>query len=58
MKAVLILEDGLQFSGEAVGRPGESIGELILNTAVVGYQEMMTDPANAGKILVLTYPLI
>jgi carbamoyl-phosphate synthase small subunit len=58
MKAVLMLEDGLQFFGEAIGRPGESIGELILNTAVVGYQEMMTDPANAGKILVLTYPLI
>ena len=58
MKAILILADGYQFSGEAIGRQGESIGELILNTAVVGYQEMMTDPANAGKILVLTYPLI
>jgi carbamoyl-phosphate synthase small subunit len=58
MKAILMLEDGSSFSGEALGVPGERCGEVILNTAVVGYQEMMTDPANAGKILVLTYPLI
>jgi carbamoyl-phosphate synthase small subunit len=58
MKAILMLEDGKSFEGESVGGTGEAIGEVILNTAVVGYQEMMTDPANAGKILVLTYPLI
>jgi carbamoyl-phosphate synthase small subunit len=58
MKAMLMLEDGKSFSGEALGTQGEKIGEAILNTAVVGYQEMITDPANAGKILVLTYPLI
>lgn len=58
MKAVLMLEDGKIFSGESLGVSGESIGEVILNTAVVGYQEMITDPANANKILVLTYPLI
>jgi carbamoyl-phosphate synthase small subunit len=58
MKAVLMLEDGKSFLGESLGLNAERIGELILNTAVVGYQEMMTDPANAGKILVLTYPLI
>ncbi len=58
MKAKLVLEDGSCFEGIAVGAGGEKIGEVILNTAVVGYQEMMTDPANAGKILVLTYPLI
>jgi carbamoyl-phosphate synthase small subunit len=57
MMAILMLEDGKSFIGEALGG-GEKIGELILNTAVVGYQEMLTDPANAGKILVLTYPLI
>ncbi len=57
MKSILMLEDGKSFLGEALAE-GESIGELILNTAVVGYQEMITDPANAGKILVLTYPLI
>ena len=58
MKATLVLEDGSSFSGQALGASGEKCGELILNTAVVGYQEMITDPANAGKILVLTYPLI
>ncbi len=58
MKAVLVLEDGSTFHGLSAGVVGEKVGEVILNTAVVGYQEIMTDPANAGKILVLTYPLI
>lgn len=58
MKAILMLEDGKIFSGEALGVSGERIGEVVFDTAVVGYQEMITDPANAGKILVLTYPLI
>jgi carbamoyl-phosphate synthase small subunit len=58
MKAVIMLEDGKVFQGEAFGANGERIGRVIFNTAVVGYQEMLTDPANAGKILVLTYPLI
>lgn len=58
MKAIVMLEDGDYFEGVSIGASGERIGEVILNTAVVGYQEMMTDPANAGKILVLTYPLI
>jgi len=58
MRAVLMLEDGKSFVGEGLGADGERVGKVILNTAVVGYQEMMTDPANAGKILVLTYPLI
>lgn len=58
MKAILMLEDGKSFCGEGMGVSGEKVGEVIMNTAVVGYQEMMTDPANAGKILVLTYPLI
>jgi carbamoyl-phosphate synthase small subunit len=58
MKAILLLEDGKSFLGKGLGVEGEGIGEVILNTAVVGYQEMLTDPANAGKILVLTYPLI
>jgi len=58
MKGILVLEDGKSFLGEIDGGKGERIGEIIMNTAVVGYQEMMTDPANAGKILVLTYPLI
>ncbi|MFH1269819.1 MAG: carbamoyl phosphate synthase small subunit, partial [Candidatus Omnitrophota bacterium] len=58
MKAILLLEDGKSFVGEGLGVEGEKIGGVIFNTAVVGYQEMMTDPANVGKILVLTYPLI
>lgn len=58
MKAILMLEDGKIFSGESSGGQNERIGEVVLNTAVVGYQEMMTDPANSGKILILTYPLI
>ncbi|MBN1913605.1 MAG: glutamine-hydrolyzing carbamoyl-phosphate synthase small subunit [Candidatus Omnitrophica bacterium] len=58
MKAILLLEDGKSFTAEAMGACGERIGQVIFNTAVVGYQEMLTDPANAGKILVLTYPLI
>jgi carbamoyl-phosphate synthase small subunit len=57
-KALLVLEDGRCFEGQAWGTPREAIGEVIFNTGVVGYQEMITDPANAGKILVLTYPLI
>ena len=58
MKAVLVLEDGSTFHGTSIGVIGERIGEVILNTAVVGYQEIMTDSANSGKILVFTYPLI
>lgn len=59
MKSILMLEDGRKFEGNSLaGVQGERIGEVVFNTAVVGYQEMMTDPANAGKILVLTYPLI
>jgi carbamoyl-phosphate synthase small subunit len=57
MKALLVLEDGKSFSGDALSA-GESVGEIAVQTPVVGYQEMLTDPANAGKMLVLTYPLI
>lgn len=58
MKGILVLEDGSYYEGLCIGTEGERIGEVVLNTAVVGYQEIMTDPANAGKILVFTYPLI
>ena len=58
MMGILVLEDGTTFEGISIGVPGEIIGEVMLNTAVVGYQEIMTDPANAGKIVVLTYPLV
>jgi carbamoyl-phosphate synthase small subunit len=59
MKAILMLEDGKNFAGEVASGAGqEAIGEVSFNTAVVGYQEMLTDPSNAGKILTFTYPLI
>jgi len=58
MRGILVLEDGSYFEGVSIGKAGERIGEVVLNTAVVGYQEIMTDPTNAGKILVFTYPLI
>jgi carbamoyl-phosphate synthase small subunit len=58
MNAILMLEDGHSFTGEVASGSGQKIGPVMINTAVVGYQEMLTDPANAGKILVLTYPLI
>jgi carbamoyl-phosphate synthase small subunit len=59
MKAVLMLEDGKSFTGEiAPGAGQEAIGEVSFDTAVVGYQEILTDPSNAGKILTFTYPLI
>lgn len=58
MKAILVLQNGSAYEGSSSGVSGERTGDVVLNTAVVGYQEMMTDPSNAGKILVLTYPLI
>jgi carbamoyl-phosphate synthase small subunit len=58
MKAMLVLEDGSSFEGISAGADGEAAGEVVMNTSVVGYQEIMTDPANAGKIMVFTYPLI
>jgi len=58
MRGILVLEDGSYFEGISIGVAGERIGEVVLNTAVVGYQEIMTDPAIAGKILVFAYPLI
>jgi carbamoyl-phosphate synthase small subunit len=57
-KASLVLEDGTAFVGESIGSKGLVVGPLFFDTAVVGYQEIITDPANAGKILMLTYPLI
>ncbi|MFH1406883.1 MAG: glutamine-hydrolyzing carbamoyl-phosphate synthase small subunit [Candidatus Omnitrophota bacterium] len=57
-KAILFLEDATTFKGETLGASGEAIGPVVVNTAVVGYQEMITDSVNAGKMLVLTYPLI
>jgi carbamoyl-phosphate synthase small subunit len=54
LKGLLVLEDGTRFSGEAIGRPGTSFGEIVFNTAMSGYQEVLTDPSYAGQIVVMT----
>ena len=58
MEAVLALEDGLIFEGKSIGASGETSGEIVFNTSMTGYQEILTDPSYAGQIVVLTYPLI
>ncbi|MDA1298087.1 MAG: carbamoyl phosphate synthase small subunit [Chloroflexi bacterium] len=54
----LVLEDGSSFEGIRLGAPGETTGEVVFNTSMTGYQEMLTDPSYGGQILVPTYPLI
>ena len=54
MKGLLVLEDGTSCSGEAIGRGGTSFGEIVFNTAMSGYQEVLTDPSYAGQIVVMT----
>ncbi|MCU7920524.1 MAG: glutamine-hydrolyzing carbamoyl-phosphate synthase small subunit [Candidatus Thiodiazotropha sp. (ex Epidulcina cf. delphinae)] len=56
--AVLVLEDGSQFRGEAIGTEGETVGEVVFNTAMSGYQEILTDPSYRQQIVTLTYPHI
>jgi carbamoyl-phosphate synthase small subunit len=56
--AVLVLRDGRVFRGEALGAVGETTGEIIFNTAMSGYQEILTDPSYRGQIVTMTYPLI
>lgn len=57
-KAILYLEDGAKFIGQSLSVEGESAGEAVFNTAMTGYQEVLTDPSYAGQIVVMTYPLI
>lgn len=57
-KAILYLEDGTIFHGESLSHHGESAGEVVFNTAMSGYQEVLTDPSYSGQIVVMTYPLI
>ena len=54
--AILALEDGTVFEGVSVGAPGLSVGEVVFNTAITGYQEILTDPSYARQIVTLTYP--
>ncbi len=56
--ALLALEDGSLFYGESIGVPGEAVGEVVFNTAMTGYQEILTDPSYARQIVTLTYPHI
>jgi carbamoyl-phosphate synthase small subunit len=56
--AYLLLEDGRQFWGEAMGAPETTLGEVVFNTSMTGYQEVLTDPSYAGQIVVMTYPMI
>ena len=58
MKAKLALENGVVFTGESFGSPGEIAGEVVFNTSLSGYQEVFTDPSYAGQIVTMTYPLI
>ena len=57
-KAILVLEDGRTFRGSAFGAKGETFGEMVFNTSMTGYQEILTDPSYAGQIVCMTYPLI
>ena len=56
--ALLALEDGTVFYGESIGSDGETIGEVVFNTAMTGYQEILTDPSYAKQLVTLTYPHI
>lgn len=58
MKAYLILEDGSVYEGENVGALREAVSEIVFNTSMTGYLEVMTDPSYAGQAVVMTYPLI
>jgi len=58
MHALLALEDGRHFEGESFGAAGTRVGEICFNTAMTGYQEVLTDPSYRGQIVAMTYPLI
>ena len=58
MKAILALADGKYFEGVAFGAEGEAIGEVVFNTSMTGYQEILTDPSYEGQLVAMTYPQI
>ena len=58
LPAVLALEDGTLFRGLSIGASGTTVGEVVFNTAMTGYQEVLTDPSYAGQIVTMTYPSI
>ena len=55
-QARLVLSDGLIYTGVSLGAAGETIGEVVFNTAMSGYQEILTDPSYHGQIVTMTYP--
>jgi carbamoyl-phosphate synthase small subunit len=57
-RATLLLEDGRVFQGSGYGFEGEAVGEVVFNTSMTGYQEILTDPSYEGQIVTMTYPLI
>ena len=58
IKAILALEDGTIFEGKSIGASGKTNGEIVFNTSMTGYQEILTDPSYAKQIVTLTYPHI
>jgi len=58
MQAKLLLEDGTLFVGKSFGAEGNSVGEVVFNTGITGYQEVLSDPSYCGQIVTMTYPLI
>ena len=58
MKGKLILENGMSFEGKIFGELKDAIGEIVFNTGMTGYQELLTDPSYSGQIVVMTYPMI
>src|SRR5512139_2053448 len=58
MQGILALEDGKVFYGESFGAQGERSGEIVFNTSLTGYQEVLTDPSYRGQIVSMTYPHI
>ncbi len=56
--AILVLEDGSVFRGQSIGADGQAVGEVVFNTAMTGYQEILTDPSYSRQIVTLTYPHI
>ena len=56
MKAILALADGRVFEGESFGAEGEAFGEVVFNTSMTGYQEILTDPSYEGQLVAMTYP--
>ncbi|HET6370296.1 MAG TPA: carbamoyl-phosphate synthase domain-containing protein, partial [Nitrospiria bacterium] len=57
-EALLVLEDGSRYRGRSFGAEGESVGEVVFNTSMTGYQEIISDPSYAGQMVAMTYPHI